>query len=367
MKRLVVCTDGTWNSRNRDQPTNVEKIAQAIRPLASNGIPQVVFYDAGVGTNRGLARILGGALGMGLSENVGDAYRFLVDNYAPGDEIYLFGFSRGAFTARSTVGLIRKCGLLRKEHAHRFPEAYSLYRRHDDSADSHAALSFRSRFSEDVKVTCLGVWDTVGALGIPGHLGETWIGRFLNRNYQFHDVKVSSKTVKAAYQALAIDEEREAFSPAIWWREFVPTQVLEQAWFPGCHSDVGGGAVTREEGSSGTLSDVALEWMMERAQGHGLEFDSGYVREHVRPDPLAPIHHSRVGVFRLTRRQHRIIGELPPDQALWELIAERTLRNPDQDPLLVPPPIEAPQVIHTSARIRLAGDPSYRPPNLPIV
>jgi len=364
-KRLIVCCDGTWNTRDHGRPTNVEKLAQAILPTAPDGASQVVFYDQGVGTNLGLDRWLGGAFGVGLSKNVEDAYRFLVDNYADGDEIYLFGFSRGAFTARSTVGLIRKCDLLTKANSHRFGEAYAIYRQSEGGADSPAARAFRERYSKPVQVTCLGVWDTVGALGIPGHIGGTWLGRRVNRDYQFHDVKISSKVVLAGYQALAIDEERGPFEPAIWWREHTPAQVLEQAWFTGAHSDVGGGNLTWDEGARhGSLADVSLRWMMEKAIAHDLAFNEEYLNARVHPDPLGAIHPSRKGIYRFLRPFRRELLRLPSDPALQQLIEGRRGQFPGEDPLARPPRLESPQTIDASVLTRVEEDPSYRPANL---
>ncbi|MBI2764308.1 MAG: DUF2235 domain-containing protein [Chloroflexi bacterium] len=372
-KRLIVCSDGTWNTRDKGKPTNVEKMAQAIHPAAHDGTEQVVFYEKGVGTNWGLDRWLGGAFGAGLSRNVEDAYRFLVDNYAEEDEVYFFGFSRGAFTARSTVGLIRKCHLLRKEHSHRFPEAYAIYRKRDDpklppnqrGPDSDEAKAFRERYCTPIKVTCLGVWDTVGALGIPGHLGGTFLGKMINRDFQFHDVKISSTVVRNAYQALAIDEKRAPFEPAIWWRERNTEQALEQAWFPGGHSDVGGGSVTWDEGEkTGSLADIPFAWMVERAKRHGLGFDDEYLARRVKPNLHARIGNSRTGIYRLAPPYVRPLVAMPRDRTLKELLAQRTKDRPGEDPVTQPPVLEWPQVVHESARQRYAEDAKYRPKNL---
>jgi uncharacterized protein (DUF2235 family) len=369
VKRLIVCCDGTWNRADQEThgtlcPTNVVKIAFRIAKR-DGAIPQIVYYDQGVGTGNRLDRVTGGAFGHGLEDNMHRAYRFLVANYEPGDELFLFGFSRGAFTARSTAGLIRKCGLLTKSESHRFPEAYALYRNRDAGADTPEAVRFRAQHSIEVQVTCLGVWDTVGSLGIPGHLGGTVIGRAINRNFEFHDVKISSKTVRAAYQALAIDEERGPFAPAIWWREHVPDQVLQQAWFPGCHSDVGGGNTPWDEAArDGCLSDVALEWMVGRAAQHGLEFDARYLRERLFPNPFAPVHHSRTGIYSLMAPFNRELLAMPDDPALRTAIERRRSQYPGDDPVAYPPPLEWPQEIHESVRQRVEQDRSYRRPSL---
>ena len=329
MKRLVVCCDGTWNTPDTTEegkpcPTNVVKMARAVLPRDERGVPQVVFYDEGIGTGGALDRIVGGGTGKGLMRNVGDAYRFLVWNYEPGDEVYLFGFSRGAFTVRSLAGLVRKCGILRKTNGTRFEEAYAFYRGPVRPRDPEAT-AFRAKHAHETKVKVLGVWDTVGALGIPGRLRALTM-----RRHRFHDVKLSS-SVERAYQALAIDERRRAFEPAIWETDPANAgQVVEQTWFPGAHSDVGGGY------PACGLSDAAFVWMAERAQRAGLALDPVYLKG-LEPDPACPVHDSRAGLFRL----------LP---AAWREIGAAT---------------HQPQDVHPSALARRA-DPTrrYAPPNL---
>lgn len=135
-KRIIICADGTWNTPDEEDdgvatPTNVGKMSHAILPQAPDKKLQIVFYDEGIGTDKG-QRFLGGALGLGLSKNVIDAYRFLVNNYQDGDDLYFFGFSRGAYTVRSLAGLIRNCGILHKLHAELISRAYQIYRSQDD-------------------------------------------------------------------------------------------------------------------------------------------------------------------------------------------------------------------------------------------
>ena len=273
-RRLVVCADGTWNTQEgrgvaEPPPTNVVKLARAVRPVAADGSTQIVYYHEGVGNGSPLLRFLGGVAGYGLSRNIRDCYRFLVDNYMPGDQLYFFGFSRGAYTVRSLVGMIRNSGLLKGEHAHLIGKAYDLYRgrstsSHPNSVDSKA---FREAYSHDVEIECLGVWDSVGALGLPT-FGP--LGRRLARKYAFHDVRLSGH-VRHAYHALAIDEQRKPFLPAIWEVD-TPGQDVEQVWFAGVHSNVGGGY------PDCGLSDVALQWMLDKAAALGLEFDERYVQ-----------------------------------------------------------------------------------------
>ncbi len=291
MKRIVVCCDGTWSvpdERCGDAPcpTNVTKIALSVAPRDRLAVQQIVFYGRGIGTGR-WDHLAGGLFGVGISLRILDEYRFLIEVYEPGDELFLFGFSRGAYTARSLAGLIRNCGILERRFRDLVPQAYELYRRRDPASGPRAkeARLFRETYSYErehgpMRITFIGVWDTVGSLGIPiGPLG--WLSRRVLR-LQFHDVQLST-FVENAFQALAIDERRRAFQPAIWEQqaEARGRQRLEQVWFAGVHSSVGGGA------ADAGLSDVAFEWMKERAARCGLEFGAAGQPE-TRPDPLAP-------------------------------------------------------------------------------
>ena len=320
-KRLVVCCDGTWNtpdqtSRGQPTPTNVTKIALSVAAVDPTGISQRLYYHPGVGVGP-WDHFRGGAFGVGLSRNVIDAYRFLVDSYEPGDELFFFGFSRGAFTARSVVGLVRNSGILRREHADRSNEAYMLYRSRRAHPRGVAATLFRRSYCHEPRIRFIGVWDTVGALGIPD-LGFG-LSRLFNRRWRFHDTTLSSH-VDAAFQALAIDERRRPFAPAVWQPQPDATdQVLEQVWFSGVHCDVGGGYPAT------SLSDVALLWMVEKATDCGLAFipdafagalapdgadrPTPTGREFVaRPDPLGTHHESRTRFYRLVRPYLRPIG-----------------------------------------------------------
>src|ERR1700709_315688 len=176
MKRLVICCDGTWNTPDETKggnacPTNVTKLALAVADEDQGGVSQRLYYHRGVGTSRG-ERFTGGAFGYGLSRDVRSAYRFIVDTYVPGDELFFFGFSRGAFTARSTAGFLRNVGVLRPENAHRLDEAYALYRDRATGPQDVESELFRRSYSYETssfstRIRFIGVWDTVGALGIP--------------------------------------------------------------------------------------------------------------------------------------------------------------------------------------------------------
>jgi uncharacterized protein (DUF2235 family) len=307
-KRLVVCCDGTWNTSDQRNPTNVSTVHRAVAKSGGN-VPQKKYYGEGVG-NKTWSRLTGGAFGVGLSENVQEAYRFVVRNYEPGDELFFFGFSRGAYTARSAVGLIRNCGILLRQHEKQLGEAYRLYRDRDKEKtgpSSPAARAFRAKFShrtpDPTPIRFIGVWDTVGALGIPLSGGR--LVNLFNRRWQFHDTELSS-TVQSAFQALAIDEKRASFVPAVWKPS--PSaigQEREQLWFAGDHSDIGGG-----HGDHG-LSDVALRWLVGCAQSCGLAFDPDALAG-LSPDPLGTLH-TMHPLFRVLGSLDRTIGRADPD------------------------------------------------------
>jgi uncharacterized protein (DUF2235 family) len=243
MKRIVICADGTWNIRdqvdkktNKRHPTNVTKVARAVRPRAVNGIDQIVYYHDGVGTAGGLDRFTGGAFGDGIEANIRELYRFLVYNFEPNDEIYLFGFSRGAFTVRTLAGFMNKVGLIQKDDDYFVPDLYDCYEQSKGPGTPEWALAFRH--INDPRpcppIRFIGVWDTVGALGAPGFMGQ-----LLNKNkYQYHDVSLNP-LIANAFHALAIDEQRKPFMPNIWTRPTGWAGHLEQAWFAGVHSNVG--------------------------------------------------------------------------------------------------------------------------------
>ncbi|KPC60739.1 DUF2235 domain-containing protein [Streptomyces chattanoogensis] len=351
-KRLIVCCDGTWNLADQPSKTNVTKVALSVLPRSAAGVEQRVYHHRGVGTSR-WERLRGGAFGLGLSRNVLDAYRFLVHNYEPGDELYLFGFSRGAYTARSLAGLVRNSGILRRENADRVKEAWGLYRDRVEKPSGAASTLFRRAFAHEPEIHFIGVWDTVGALGIPVP-GPRWfkpVVGMVNRRWAFHDTALSSH-VKAAFHALAVDEQRTAFEPTLW----IPQpgaadsgQELRQVWFAGVHSDIGGGYPET------SLSDIALLWMVHHARRHGLEFDTEALspagpREkspdrsiefRVRPLVMGELHDSRTGLYRLAGTLHRPIGRTADGGGL-----------------------DGSQYLAVTTKARHDGDAAYRPPEL---
>jgi uncharacterized protein (DUF2235 family) len=306
-KRIIVCCDGTWNTPDQERngkaaPTNVVRVAEAILATDGNGGEQRVFYHPGLGTRR-WERVRGGAFGFGLSRDVRDTYSFIMRTYEPGDELFFFGFSRGAYTARSTVGLIHNSGLLRREHADRLGDAYSLYRDRSNRTKPRAteAKLFRRSYSHEPSIRFVGVWDTVGACGIP--ISGLRLLTLLNKRWLFHDAELSPQ-VEAAFQALAIDERRRPFEPAIWKPLPEATdQVVEQVWFTGVHSDVGGGY--QDHG----LSDIPLAWLANRARTCGLVFEPDAFAKLDEPgDP----HDSLTLMYRLLGPRARTIGQADP-------------------------------------------------------
>jgi uncharacterized protein (DUF2235 family) len=305
MKKLIIFCDGTWNDPDETDdgqpcPTNVVKLANALKPVSSAGVVQRMYYDTGVGTHGGfLHRVFDGATGTGISEKIKQAYSFVIENYEQGDELYFFGFSRGAFTVRSLSGLIRNSGILRREYSKMVTNAYELYRSRGPSCHprSAEAVLFRRTYAieEETTIKFIGVWDTVGALGNP-----LLLNGIVSRSNEFHDTDLSSK-VENAFQALAIDEKRKNFQPALWKQQVHSVnQTLEQVWFTGVHSDVGGGYAGHE------LSDIPLLWMLEKATKCGLEFDTGQL--NVNCNPLGKMHESYAGFYKIFNPFFRIIG-----------------------------------------------------------
>lgn len=336
MKRIIFCFDGTWNRLGVDTPTNVVLAAASIERQARDGVVQIIHYDEGVGTGR-LEKMTGGVLGVGLVVNVREAYRFLIFNYDPGDEIYVFGFSRGAFSARTFIGFVRHVGPLSRLHAARIDEALGLYaqRLRDADGASEKMRRFRADYAAAVcigddddswrcrnvpgyesgsapvlKIRYLGIWDTVEALGVPAALP---LSAWLNRSNAFHDPSVTS-FVESARHAVAIDERRSTF-PATLCGDLdvlnaakgksadAPDAPYQEKWFPGVHGAVGGGGDIRG------LSDGALDWVLKGAKLAGLKLDVEHgSRIHgFRPDPYAPL-------FNKSRRRRSLLQRFSQDR-----------------------------------------------------
>lgn len=329
MANIVICADGTWNRPEEDIednfPTNVLRLARAIRPSA-NALKQHVFYDWGLGSYHN--NISAGTTGKGIHKNILDGYRYIVQNYAVNDKIFLFGFSRGAYTVRALCGLINNCGILKRVDARLISKAWKMYKSPTDNnhPDGDAAKTFRNKHCHrSKKVHFVGAWDTVGALGIPFSL----MGLF-EKHDEFYDTKMGSN-VSITRHAVAIDEQREDFEPTIWTpRTGVDTK---QVWFAGVHTDIGG-SYPPDKHTGIRSSDTPLAWMLDEAKNAGLKIEP-HLRASLTDGTQGKLHKSRNHVFRFKSPLHR--------------------------PVLVK---DKPTKIHPSVRSRYLADNRYRPPQL---
>lgn len=313
MKRLIICCDGTWQSLDTDWPTNVQRIAQFVQPTAPDGVTQTLYYDPGIGLKNAFDRIAGGGFGVGLDGEIEQAYSFLSMNWEVGDAIFLFGFSRGAYTVRSLAGLIRCCGIVRRDRLRAIPRAMALYRDREIGPDHDECIVFRKSNSitnDDVPPVLhfLGCFDTVGALGIPTIIPAFPIEKVFNDEHAFHDTQLNSY-IRHARHAVAIDERRKDFDVTRMQPPGSPMKdhSLKEIWFPGTHGSVGGGTRT-ERG----LSDGSLTWMVGEAREAGLAFDAALIEDYTRPNPLAEFD-ADGGVFGALRPMHDRTG--PDDRA----------------------------------------------------
>jgi uncharacterized protein (DUF2235 family) len=324
-KNIVYCADGTWNHPGETEgglpaDTNVYKFYKALRQLAT----QEPHYDDGVGADgTPIDRLTGGALGQGLFAKIKAGYTTIARSYDDGDGIYLVGFSRGAYTARSLAGMIAICGIPEdgKFTDQATEDAFRAYRA--GPARRPLLDAFIAQYgSRDVKIAMVAVWDTVGALGIPGDL-------FLGLDmaiFGFLDTGLHPD-VQAAYHAISIDERRREFVPTLW-TSFAADQEVDQLWFAGVHADVGGGYA-----ASG-LSDVALGWMMGKAAEKGLAFDPAVLATYSPPEA-----------------KHSLDAMHDSWSPLWGFPKRRS--------------IPSGAAISNSVVVRLEHLPGYRPPNLP--
>lgn len=281
IKRLIICCDGTWQDLAQATLTNVARFARLVKPEDSEGRQQIVYYSEGLGVADAFDRLVGGAFGWGIDKRIQDAYRFLCLNYSEGDEIYLLGFSRGAYTARSLGGLIYKSGLLSRKHLNNVGKAYQFYRSKYKPSDP-VSCKFREDYEAiQVPIKLLGCWDTVGALGVPDTFGL--VSKWFNRKYKFHNVTINRK-IENAFHAIAIDERRKAFDVAPMLISEGADTRLSQVWFVGDHGCIGGGNPTNQK-----LSDITLQWMIDAAKQLELEFYEGeefnHILEGFKPDP----------------------------------------------------------------------------------
>jgi len=319
-KRIVFCADGTWD--NSGNNTNAYRIFKAMQTSAD----QVPYYDDGVGSDGlPLEKLTGGAFGAGLFQKIKDGYTKIAQVYEQADEVFLFGFSRGAYTARCLAGMIAICGLPTANFTNDAVEtAFQAYRNKDQRAALLAQLNQTCALF-DTKLSMVGVWDTVGSLGIPAIFGG--VSPLV---YGFLDTSLHPDVLHA-YHALAIDERRAEF-PATLWTTCAPGQTLEQVWFCGVHCDVGGSYPDDPDGTA--LSDLTLAWMMSKAAALGVEFDPTVAAKYSLPmDPKCA---------------------LDTKHESWNLLWAFPKRRP----------IDAESSIASSVFLRSENDRSYRPGNL---
>lgn len=315
-KNLAVFCDGTWQHLDQPIPTNVNRLARCVASHDAAGTPQVVRYDDGVGVGTGIlneaTQLIGGAFGEGLENKVMQAYEFLCLNYTPGDQIFIFGFSRGAYTARSLAGLLALAWILRRDVADKVETIRQIY--HDPArrssgpakATSDAYVkAFKEGYCQPLdqaSIAYVGVWDTVGELGIPSTLP---LATQVDAKFRFLDTALSPFT-QSARHAVAIDERRDAYKPTLWdnldklnqasiaAHERYDEFKYQQKWFPGHHSGVGGGQL------DGGLCLPALRWIAEGAEAAGLVLDPTQLatyRASERPDAPFVVEPPSVGDF----------------------------------------------------------------------
>ena len=353
-KNIVICCDGTGN----EYCSRVTNVLKLFSILPGNNSRQISWYNPGIGTYalpaaltsvaRFVTKVLGLGFGLGMTKNIVDAYLYLMNTYRSGDKVFIFGFSRGAYTARAVAAMIRKIGLLEYRNENLIPYAVRMLRY---ERDSEIYSGFRSTFSRRCNIHFLGLWDTVKSIG--------WIYDPLTLPFTMQNNIVSS-----VRHAVSIDERRCFFRQNLWG-EPEGNQDVKQVWFAGSHSDVGGSYPERESG----LSQIALKWMVEEALGKGLLIDAAKYSEvvpdqvvmkdsavvHSPPDYKAEIHKSLKGVWWIPEFLPKLFADRSDKHRL-------KLKIPRGEPRY----IQNGALIHESVKLRL-NEPgcNYNPKNLP--
>jgi uncharacterized protein (DUF2235 family) len=358
-KNIVVCCDGTGNEFG-DRNSNVVKLYST---LIIDGQKQVGYYHPGVGTmgsptahnkiSRAWSTVMGLAFGAGLLANVGDAYRYLMNVYEDGDNVYLFGFSRGAYTARAIAGLLHMFGLLSPGNEGLIPYIIRMYAKRTRNAAGmthtfEVAEGFKATFCRDCPLHFVGVWDTVSSVG--------WIWDPLKLPYT-----AQNPDMRSGRHAISIDERRCYFVNNLWGAP-LPGQNIKQVWFAGVHSDVGGSYLEVESG----LSKITLEWMLcEAVSSFGLLFDpqkAARVLGRVPPPPpVAPDVKGQVGQLHKSLTAAWWILEFLPHSYYDRVKKKAGWRIPLGSRRVIPEG----SVLHATVKEKLREDPSYKPPNLP--
>ncbi|RXH53861.1 DUF2235 domain-containing protein [Granulicella sibirica] len=330
-KKIILCADGTWDSPHGSTGMQTDTNVRKLYMLLGDKPSQLKYYDSGVGTDgTPFEHFFGGAMGDGLFQKVQDGYGFLSYVWDPGDEIFVFGFSRGAYTARSLAGMIALFGVPTKNLDNQtVKRIFDVYRITDHDKREAAKVPLVEEYGlTEVDVRMVGVWDTVGALGIPGHLFTD----FDQQKYGFLDTSLSH-CIKNAFQAVSIDERRSQFKPTLWTNadgsQRDNDSQLEQVWFPGAHCDVGGSY------SECQLSNITLRWMVDNAKSCGLQFDEEGLQQCFSPMPFNP---------------------LGPSHDEWKLIPWGPWKHRT---------VPANAVLANTVKIRFASmQPEYKPENL---
>jgi len=352
-KNIVICCDGTGEKLLGPHPSNVVKLYEALSKSAG----QVTYYHPGIGTAaapgargwiaRQWTRLLGLAFGYGLEDNVADAYRFLMQQFQPGDQVFLFGFSRGAYTVRTLSGLLHFVGLLNRGDEARVSEVIRLLK--SPRPDFVKAGQLKATSTVNCAPRFIGVWDTVSSVG--------WI---YNASHFPYTNAAHNPDLRTARHAVSIDERRAFFRANLFGPPASPAQDVKEVWFAGVHTDVGGGNPEAESG----LAQVTLQWMFCEAAAAGVLFDPapkaallGGAAPNVPPAPTAPMHRSLVGIWLLCEIWPKVVRTLGPD-GRWRSEIRLNLGRRREIP--------AGCSVHGSVEQRMA-DPGlhYRPPNLP--
>lgn len=329
-KNIVIFSDGTGQEGGKGASSNVYKLFNAVEDRSSR---QIVFYDRGLGT-RG-RKIIGGATGKGISKNILECYEFLFDNYQKDDKVYLFGFSRGAFTVRSLAGFIHMFGVLPKARRELIQSAWKIYKKRNPAKRAIKAQQFHSKHHTMwCNVHFLGVWDTVAALGVPFKSMDVLLDRMPWFHHKFHDADLSS-AVHIARHALSIDDRRKTFHPTVWNEKALPNSArkfemesgnqvprIKQVWFPGVHTDVGGGYA--ETG----LSDISQRWMGQEAVAAGLHvYRPEAIQGH--GDPTGIMHDPTTSMLgKIYRKSIRTLAPEIDDLRIHDSVFQR---NDDED------------------------------------
>ena len=298
-KNIVVFSDGTGQKGGVNYNTNVYKLFNMIEDRTP---AQIAYYDAGLGT--GIEGVAGMIAGKGFSRNILDCYRFIFENFQSDDNIYLFGFSRGAATVRSLSGFIHLFGILPVSRADIIEEAFDIYRIHNKGRRERKAKEFIDKHHTMwCKIKFLGVFDTVAALGLPNKWISAIVDKFIPHKFHSFDL---SDSVEYARHALSIDDERKTFHPTLWNKLGInqPDGRMKQVWFCGVHTDVGGGY--KEE----DLSNISLSWMLNEATDKGLivyKKSPAFIKfSKTTPDINGVMHNELTGLMgKLFRREKR--------------------------------------------------------------